>query len=61
MAAVDSGLAEPADGWGAITAENLNIDLIENPPDMLIDVRTPAEWEQRGYIAGAVRCRSKRS
>ncbi len=51
--AVDSGLAAIPAGWGAVSAENLNVEMIENPPDLLIDVRTPAEWEQ-GYIAGAV-------
>ncbi len=51
--AVDAGLQLIPPGWGAVKAEDLNIEMIENPPEMLIDVRTDAEWEQ-GYIPGAV-------
>jgi len=54
LAAVDAGLSGIPDGWGAVTAENLNVELIENAPDMLVDVRTPAERASDGYIAGAV-------
>lgn len=52
LAAVDAALSGLPDGWGSIKAEDLNIALIENPPAMLIDVRTPDEWAN-GYIAGA--------
>jgi rhodanese-related sulfurtransferase len=53
LAAVDAQLSGLPEGWGSVKPEDLNIELIENPPDRLIDVRTPAEWET-GYIAGAV-------
>jgi len=52
LAAVDAALSGLPDGWGMVKAEDLNIELIENPVDMLIDVRTPEEWAT-GYIAGA--------
>ncbi|GAB4411238.1 MAG: hypothetical protein Kow00106_05390 [Anaerolineae bacterium] len=54
LSAVDAALSGIPQGWGAIKAEDLNIKLIENPPDLLIDVRKAEELEQQGYIAGAV-------
>ena len=51
--AVDAGLAAIPEGWGAVKPEDLNVELIETAPDMLIDVRTPGEWEELGHIAGA--------
>lgn len=52
LAAVDAALSGLPDGWGSVKAEDLNIALIETPPALLIDVRTPEEWAS-GYIAGA--------
>lgn len=52
IAAVDAALSGLPDGWGSVKAEDLNIEMIETPLDMLIDVRTPDEWAT-GYIAGA--------
>lgn len=44
----------PADkGYGAISAAKLNEKLVEKPV-FLVDVREPAELEDKGYIAGAV-------
>lgn len=44
----------PADkGYGAVSAANLNEELVEKPP-FLLDVREPAELEKDGYIPGAV-------
>lgn len=53
FAAVDAQLSNLPEGWGSIRPEDLNIELIENPPDLLIDVRKVAEWENDGYIEGA--------
>lgn len=39
-------------GWGNISVEDLNLELLENPP-ILIDVRTPEEWDADGFIEGA--------
>ncbi len=54
LSAVDAALSGIPQGWGAIKAEDLNIKLIENPPDLLIDVRKVEEVAEQGYIAGAV-------
>lgn len=53
LAAVDAALSGLPDSWGAVKAEDLNVEMTETPPDLLIDVRTPDEWA-KGYIAGAV-------
>ena len=53
FAAVDAALVNIPEGWGAVKAEDLNVQLIETPPAMLVDVRTPDEWA-KGYISGAV-------
>lgn len=54
LAAVDAQLSNLPEGWGALKAEDLNVELLENPPDVLIDVRTQKEWDEQGYIADAV-------
>lgn len=41
------------ENWGAVKAADLNIELIENPPDYLYDVRSAEEWADPGYIEGA--------
>ncbi len=51
--AVDAQLSALPEGWGSVQAEDLNIELIENPPDLLIDVRKQDEWDEQGYIMGA--------
>lgn len=53
FAAVDAALSGLPDGWGGVKAEDLNLQLVENPPAIMIDVRKPEEWA-KGYIAGAV-------
>ncbi|GAB4574253.1 MAG: hypothetical protein Kow0077_19830 [Anaerolineae bacterium] len=40
-------------GFGVLSVDNLAVELIENPP-YLVDVRTPEEWAEQGYIEGAV-------
>ena len=52
-AAVSEMLANIPEGWGVLTAENLNTALVENPDLILIDVRTAAEVESKGYIEAA--------
>ncbi len=47
---LDAMLSTIPEGWGVITAEALNTELIENPDLILIDVRTEAEVEENGYI-----------
>lgn len=51
--AVDAALSGIPEGWGSVTAENLNIELIENAPELLIDVRKVGELAN-GFIAGSV-------
>ncbi len=38
------------DGWGVITADDLNLALIDNPDLVLMDVRRPEELEEKGII-----------
>ncbi len=40
-------------GWGVVQAADLATELLENPP-FLLDVREQAEWDELGYIEGAV-------
>ncbi len=49
-AAMDEMLSSVPDGFGVMTAENLNTVLAENPDLILIDVRRPEEIEENGYI-----------
>jgi len=51
--AIDEMLAGIPDGYGTIQADALNTELIENPDLILIDVRTAAEIEEKGYIDAA--------
>ncbi len=47
MAAMMQAIPE---GYGVITADDLNVAIAENPDLILIDVRTPGEIEEKGYI-----------
>jgi rhodanese-related sulfurtransferase len=47
-------LAEVPDGFGVITADDLNIALVENPDLILIDVRRAEELDENGLIEGAI-------
>jgi rhodanese-related sulfurtransferase len=42
------------EGWGVITADDLNLALVENPELVLIDVRRTEELQEKGLIEGAV-------
>ncbi|MCB8976004.1 MAG: hypothetical protein H6657_01075 [Ardenticatenaceae bacterium] len=50
MAAMQEMLHNVPDGFGAISADDLSIELVENPDLILIDVRRPEEVESNGYI-----------
>ncbi len=49
--AVREALARIPAGFGGITAEDLNMLLVEEPELVLIDVRTAAEVEEKGFLA----------
>ena len=49
----DETLTNLPDGWGVVTAENLNTMLVENPDLVLIDVRTQPELKEKGVIESA--------
>lgn len=40
-------------GWGVVQPADVSTELLENPP-FLVDVREQAEWDEVGYIEGAV-------
>ncbi len=50
VAAMQEMLHNVPEGFGVITADDLNLAIAENPDLILIDVRTPAEIEEKGYI-----------
>ncbi len=50
VAAAQETLQNVPEGFGVITADDLNIAIGENPDLILIDVRTPGEVETKGYI-----------
>jgi rhodanese-related sulfurtransferase len=50
VAEFDAMLSSIPEGWGVVTAENLNVELAEKPELILIDVRKEAEVEEFGYV-----------
>lgn len=46
----DETLSAIPDGWGVITVDDLQTELVENPDLILIDVRQDAEIEEKGSI-----------
>ena len=50
VAAMQEMLHNVPEGFGVITADDLNIAIAENPDLILIDVRTPEEIESKGYV-----------
>ncbi len=50
VAVMDEMLSNVPEGFGGITAEQLNNEIAENPDLILIDVRTAAEVEEKGSI-----------
>ena len=50
VAVIADMLAKLPDGWGVITVDNLNLELLDKPDLLLIDLRTVAEVEANGRI-----------
>ncbi|HUS93723.1 MAG TPA: rhodanese-like domain-containing protein [Patescibacteria group bacterium] len=50
LAIMDQTMSAIPEGWGGLTAEDLNTELAENPDLIVIDVRTQAEVEEKGVI-----------
>jgi rhodanese-related sulfurtransferase len=50
VAQIDTMLTSIPEGWGVITNEALNLELIEDDALMLIDVRRPEERTEKGFI-----------
>jgi rhodanese-related sulfurtransferase len=50
LAVADRALSNIPEGWGGITAEQLNTDLAENPDLVVIDVRRQEEVDEKGVI-----------
>ncbi|MCB9452227.1 MAG: rhodanese-like domain-containing protein [Anaerolineaceae bacterium] len=50
---VAANLANLPEGWGVVTPANLFEEMFETMPDLLMDVRSDAEWADPGYIEGA--------
>jgi rhodanese-related sulfurtransferase len=50
LALVDAAMSEIPEGWGVITAEQLNTEIAENPELVVIDVRTPGEIAEKGVV-----------
>ena len=49
-AEMDAMLSSIPEGWGVVTNEALNLELIENDDLILIDVRRPEERAEKGFI-----------
>ena len=49
----DEALSAIPEGWGGITAEQLNTELAENPDLIVIDVRRQEEIEEKGIVDAA--------
>ena len=54
LASIDDMLSNVPEGYGVITAEALNSEIVENPDVILIDVRRQDEVEANGLIEGAI-------
>jgi rhodanese-related sulfurtransferase len=54
VATIDNFLKEQLpQGWGQVRSPDLFTEMLEAPP-FLVDVRQPNEWDEQGYIDGAV-------
>lgn len=50
---IDNYISNIPRGWSIVRATDLSVELFENPPALLLDVRTQGEWDA-GYIEDAV-------
>jgi rhodanese-related sulfurtransferase len=50
VAEMQTMLQNVPEGYGGISADDLNVAIAENPDLILIDVRTPGEIEEKGHI-----------
>jgi rhodanese-related sulfurtransferase len=53
LAIMDQTMSAIPEGWGGISAEDLNTELAEIPDLIVIDVRTQAEVEEKGVVDAA--------
>ncbi len=54
LAMIDNMLSNVPEGYGVITAETLNTEIVENPDVIMIDVRRQDELEANGLIEGSI-------
>ncbi|MDP1546356.1 MAG: rhodanese-like domain-containing protein [Anaerolineales bacterium] len=54
FAALDNYLSNLPEGFGAIKSPDFNTELVSGTVPFMLDVRTQAEWDDKGHIEGAV-------
>jgi rhodanese-related sulfurtransferase len=54
FAALDAYLSGLPEGFGAIKSPDFNTELVGGTVPFMLDVRTLAEWDEKGHIEGAV-------
>lgn len=54
FAALDNYLSNLPEGFGAIKSPDFNTELVGGNVPFMLDVRTVAEWEEKGHIDGAI-------
>jgi rhodanese-related sulfurtransferase len=54
FAALDNYLSNLPEGFGAIKSPDFNTELVGGNVPFMLDVRTVAEWDDKGHIDGAI-------
>jgi rhodanese-related sulfurtransferase len=54
FAALDNYLSNLPEGFGAIKSPDFNTELVSGAVPFMLDVRTVAEWDDKGHIDGAI-------
>jgi rhodanese-related sulfurtransferase len=54
FAALDNYLSNLPEGFGAIKSPDFNTELVSGTVPFMLDVRTVAEWDDKGHIDGAI-------